>query len=398
MVKCAAMSVILTFLPEAARLYTGTLAGIRRRLGSEHELKTVDYRVDAPTLKKLVAFWRPSGCIMASWSGMDDSILRAFGKTPVVYLDRSPFTKGRFLDVVQDYGENGEIAARELIQTNVDNYAFVGTRTPCNWSDRRGESFSRSIQLQGKVCHVFGGSSSEGDWHGGVERWLLALPKPVGIFAANDLTACMVHEILTRNRIPIPEEASLLGIDNVVDTCESVVPNISSIACDFEQGGWECADLLLERLANPQIRKAMRKYPSLGVIHRASSRWRRGYSQQVLAAVNTIRARACDNIAVDDIATSMGCSRRIAEMRFRRETGGTIKDAITTVRLERAKVLLRDRSLSPGSISRMCGYGTENALRIAFKKKFGLSLRQWRKKPTAQSERLSGGTKASRKR
>jgi len=392
------MSVILTFLPEAARLYTGTLAGIRRRLGSEHELKTVDYRVDAPTLRKLVAFWRPSGCIMASWNGMDDSILRAFGKTPVVYLDRSPLTKGRFLDVVQDYGENGEIAARELIQTNVDNYAFVGTRTPCNWSDRRGESFSRSIRLQGKVCHVFGGSSSEGDWHGGLERWLLALPKPVGIFAANDLTACMVHEILTRNRIPIPEEASLLGVDNVVDTCERVVPNISSIACDFEQGGWECADLLLERLANPQLRKAVRKYPSLGVIHRASSRWRRGYSQQVLAAVNTIRARACVNITVDDIATSMGCSRRIAEMRFRRETGGTIKDAITAVRLERAKVLLRDRSLSPGSISRMCGYGTENALRIAFKKKFGLSLRQWREKPTAQNERLSGGTKASRKR
>lgn len=379
MVKCASMSVILTFLPEAARLYTGTLAGIRRRLGSEHELKTVDYRVNAPTLRKLIDFWKPSGCIMTYWSGIDDSIVRAFGKTPVVHLDRSPFTKGQFLDIVQDYEENGEIAARELIQTNVENYAFVGARTHCNWSDRRGESFSNSIRLQGKVCHVFGGSSSEGDWHGKLERWLLALPKPVGIFAANDITAYTVHEILTRNNIAIPDEASLLGVDNVVDICESVVPNISSIACDFEQGGWECADLLLERIANPRIKKAVRRYPSLGVIHRASSRWRRGYSQQVLAAINTIRARACDNISVDDIATSMNCSRRIAEMRFRRETGGTIKDAITTVRLERAKVLLRDKSLSVGRISKMCGYGTENAMRIAFKKRFRLTLASCRR-------------------
>ncbi len=384
------MSVILTFLPEAARLYTSTLAGIRRRLGSECELKIVDYRVDAPTLRKLIDFWKPTGCIMASWIGIGDSIVHAFGKTPVVYLDRSPLAKGRFLDVVQDYEENGQIAARELIQTDVENYAFVGSRTPCNWSDRRGEAFYSSIRLQGRACHVFGGAASESDWHGELERWLLALPKPVGVFAANDMTACIVHEILTHNHIAIPGEASLLGVDNVVDRCESVVPNISSIACDFEQGGWECADLLLERIANPRIKKAVRKYHSLGVIHRSSSRWRRGYSQQVLAAVNTIRARACGNITVDDIAASMNCSRRVAEIRFKRETGGTIKDSITTVRLERAKVLLRDRSLSASSISRMCGYGTENTLRIAFKKRFGITLRQGRDGKNQQSVTSSG--------
>ena len=62
------MSVILTFLPEAARLYANTIAGIKRRLGSEYELKIVDYRVDAPTLRKLIDFWKPIGCLMASWA------------------------------------------------------------------------------------------------------------------------------------------------------------------------------------------------------------------------------------------------------------------------------------------------------------------------------------------
>ena len=380
MIECSWMAIILTILPESARLYTGTLSGIRRRLGSDYELKTVDYFIDAPTLCHLIDFWNPAGCIVAAAQGIDASITRAFGKTPVVYLDRSPFMRGNFLDVMQDYEENGRIAARELIQADLDDYAFVGTMNPTNWSKARGVSFARSVRLQRKTCHVFSMETFAEDWHMRLERWLMSLPKPVGIFTANDITALAVHEILTRNHIAIPDEAELLGIDNIVSTCEMAVPNISSIASDFEQGGWECADLLIERLSNPKMRKAMRTYPSLGVIRRASTHCRGGFSQQVLVAVNTIRARACEGITVDDIAASMNCSRRIAEMRFRIGTGKTIKEALTTTRMDRASVLLRDRSLSIGEISTMCGYGTENAMRIAFRKHFGMTLSEWRRK------------------
>ena len=74
----------------------------------------------------------------------------------------------------------------------------------------------------------------------------------------------------------------------------------------------------------------------------------------------------------------MGCSTRLAEMRFREVTGKTIREAIADIRMERAVVLLKGGATPIGDIAQACGNGTEAALRIAFRKRFGQSMRAWR--------------------
>ena len=365
------MENVLALLPAPARLYGSALDGIRRRLGPRVQLQTVDYPLDDQTLNQLLDFWHPDGCIVFAAEGFGFSP-RTFGKIPAVYLDRTPKTGGSFLDVAQDYAENGRTAVRELLQPDISDYAFVGYKEPTAWSQARGEAFAKSIRLQGRSCHVFSESAS-GERTQQLEDWLLDLPKPVGIFAANDQTAKEVHALCTRNGLRIPDDVSLLGIDNIADLCESVTPKISSILTDFEQGGWLCADLLTERLAKPRLRKAVRLYPTLGVVRRASTRIGSGLDPKVAFAVNVIRARACEGLTVEDVAEEMGCSRRMAELKFRQATRRTIKDFITETRLERAKVLVRDRSLTVRDIAASCGYGTENAFRIAFAKAFRTS-------------------------
>ena len=392
------MDTILTLLPASARLYENVLNGIRRRIGTDFELQTVDYEVNKATLKKLLRFWNPAGCIYVGAEGLGKISHAAFGRVPVVYMDRTPLSDDPRLDVVQDYEENGQIAARELIQPELSGYAYVGYKIKTHWSQARGRAFREAIRLNGKECRMFDESNANGDRLKHLERWLIDLKKPIGVFAANDLTADEVLTICKRNQIPIPDEVSLLGIDNVTEICEKASPKISSIASDFEQGGWLCADLLLERICKPNMRKGLRKYPSLGVVTRASTCKTHGFSKQILRAINDIRARACEGLSVDDVATSMGCSRRMAEMRFRQATRMTIKDAITDARLDRAKVLLKDKNMPLSKIVTGCGYGTENAFRIAFKKKFGITLRQGRDSSNVTSERRSEGTKASRTR
>ena len=392
------MYTILIFLPASARLYEKLLNGIKRRIGADFELQIIDQEVDVTTLKKLLRFWNPIGCIFIGAEGLGKTSRSAFGRTPVVYMDRTPLTGGPWLDVVQDYEENAQIAARELIQPELQNYAYVGYKTPTHWSKARGIAFYEAIRLHGKVCHVFDDNIKGGERLKRLERWLVGLPKPIGVFAANDLTANEVLTVCKHSQISIPDELSLIGIDNITEICENANPKISSIASDFEQGGWLCADLLLERINKPHMRKALRKYPTLGVVTRASICKTHGFNRQILRAINTIRARACDGLTVSDVATDMGCSLRMAEIQFRQATHTTIKNAITDIRLERAKVLLRDRNLPLTKIVAACGYGTENALRIAFKKKFGLTLRQGREKPNVQNERRSADTKASRTR
>ena len=46
--------------------------------------------------------------------------------------------------------------------------------------------------------------------------------------------------------------------------------------------------------------------------------------------------------------------------------------------MERAVVLLKGGATPIGDIAQACGYGTEAALRIAFRKRFGQSMRAWR--------------------
>ena len=183
------MEVILTLLPASARLYENVLNGIRRRIGANYDLQTIDHEVDDAALKKLLCFWNPLGCIFVGAEGLGKISHAAFGHTPVVYIDRTPLTDGLRLDVVQDYEENAQVAARELIQPELQNYAYVGYKTSTSWSQARGLAFCELIRLHGKVCHVFDDNNKDGERLKRLERWVISLPKPIGVFAANDFTA-----------------------------------------------------------------------------------------------------------------------------------------------------------------------------------------------------------------
>lgn len=375
------MPVILTFLPASFRLYTDVLNGIKRRINHAFDLQVVDYTVDEATFMRLLEFWKPAGCIVVAAEGLPERLRIGCRSIPAVFIDRTPMTEGNFLDVSQDYAENGREAARELIHPEIGNYAYVGYSAPTDWSRIRGESFAQSVRMQGKNCQTFQlPDDNKTSRTRALEKWLLSLPKPVGIFAANDTTAREIHMICTRNQIGIPDDVTLLGIDNIPAICESVNPGISSIMSDFEQSGWLSADLLIDRLGKPRLRKTRRIYPTLGIVSRGSTRVKqRGIPPPILRALGTIRARACDGLTVADVAAEMSCSQRLAEIRFRQAMGTTIKQSITEVRLDRAKILLRNRGLTFFEIAKTCGYGTENAFRIAYKKRFGTTLSEGRK-------------------
>lgn len=367
--RLSTMRDILVILPESFRLYQDNLAGIRRRIGNDWRVRIADCDPNAHEIAQQLKFWEPAGCIVMAARGRALTARKVLARYPTVFLDRTPFTRGNFLDVRQDYTANGHLAATELLDPEIDNYAFVGHKDNPHWSQARGQAFSRAIRSQGKRCHVFEDHDDSLDRLARLGQWLTRLPKPIGIFTANDTTAAETHAVCTRLNISMPEEVSLLGIDDDVSTCEAANPAIASIHPDFEMAGWLCADLLCERLGNPRLSTACRHYSTLGVVRRGSLRFHiPGHDAIVRNAIHTIRARACEGLLVDDVAAAMNCSRRMAEIRFQKATNRTIKSVITEVRLDRANILLKNRTLSFDDVARACGYGTTNALRIALRK------------------------------
>ena len=371
------MNNILVLLPEDARLYSESLAGIRRRFGNDYQERVIDYAINPSTLRRLIAFWKPLGCIVFAWNEARSLSAKNFTRIPTVYVDRSRPSGGQSLDVIQDYAEGGRLAAHTLIQGDRSGYAFVGDGTASKWSNERGMAFANAIRLHGHTCHVYAARRRPHGDTQSLERWLRKLPRPVSIFAANDRTAYDVLSIAELNGWHVPGDVAVLGIDNIASLCESSRPRLSSILTDFERDGWEAADLLCARLKSTKLNGVCRRYGTLGVIHRGSTRTRQdtsGFSIKVKRALHTIHNRAADGLTVEDIAAEMGCSRRLAEIRFRQATGTTIKAAITDVRLERGKTLMRNHALPLKAIAAACGYRTANALRTAYRKRFKVSL------------------------
>jgi len=79
------------------------------------------------------------------------------------------------------------------------------------------------------------------------------------------------------------------------------------------------------------------------------------------------------------VALALDIPLRTLEYRFRRELGRTVSAEIQERRLGAVERMLADRNVRIESIAQMCGYRSDVNLKKQFKKRFGLSMREWRK-------------------
>ena len=208
--------------------------------------------------------------------------------------------------------------------------------------------------------------------------WVASLPRPCGIFAANDKVASRVLNACELEGIKVPESIAVVGVDDDEMICENAEPTLSSVRPDFEGGGFLAAELLDKVMKRPNRRPERLKYGSKKIVRRNSTRMFKRHDEAVRDAVEWVRLNACKGIAPADVIARIGGSRRSAEMRFRDFSGRSIGEEITAVRLERAKELLSMPLVPIDSIYAECGYADPTSLRKAFRKVFSQSPREWR--------------------
>jgi transcriptional regulator GlxA family with amidase domain len=80
---------------------------------------------------------------------------------------------------------------------------------------------------------------------------------------------------------------------------------------------------------------------------------------------------AADPHDLDDLADIAGISRRHLTRVFRRATGIGVKEYTTKLRLERARLFLRDPALSVDAVAERCGFADGRHLRRLWKTTFG---------------------------
>ena len=85
-------------------------------------------------------------------------------------------------------------------------------------------------------------------------------------------------------------------------------------------------------------------------------------------------------VLLSALAARFPGTRRLFNMRFREATGHSVLDEILHVRLERAFTLLAETDTAIGAVPALCGFRTNRALDFLFHARFGMSMRDWRKR------------------
>ena len=325
-------------------------------------------------------FWKPNGCIVECAGLAPNQALSDIRGVPTVYLDCYPsLLKAKSICISSDEDSISGCAARELLALGLPVYAYVPEPSGKVWSRERGGAFARYVHINGKRLVVFKSRSKDKmtlAYRGELAKWLVKLPRPVGIFAANDVIASQVLSCCKALGIDVPGEFAVIGADDDVRLCENAHPSLTSVRVDYEGAGRMAAQLLDECMRNAGRQKPLcRKFSALGVVRRASTRRIANADRRILCALEFIRLNACTGAEPPDVVKAMGCSRRMADILFRKVMGHTILDEIHSVRLDRVKALLKQGNMAFSALPDFCGYSSLDVLRRVFKARTGMSLK-----------------------
>lgn len=384
------MDAILYFQSSAKWSAGGKLAGVREIAApSAIHVQVVDnVAPDAGSVAELAAFWKPLGAIVdaGSFEWLDAT---AFSALPTVFISGDASALPRNAPLVRhDSAATARLAARELLETGSAELAFVPSRERRHWSEERGHAFEQAARLNGRKCHTMRcpeNVGADGDptvWQRSLRDFLRALPRPCGVFAANDATAAEVLAAARFEGLEVPGDLAVIGVDNFVETCENTVPTLSSVEPDFRAAGRMAAARLLDMTRTGARHPAARSlsFGPLGVVRRASTRRVAASDRHAALALEKIRREACSGLRARDVASLFPCSRRMADARFRKAAGRSILEEIHAVRLEAAKRLLVQSDMPLKAISDFCGFENPNSMRKFFRRETGAAMRIWRAK------------------
>jgi LacI family transcriptional regulator len=325
--------------------------------------------------------WRGDG-ILTRWSSPQVVGQLAGNAASVVDLSgrRGPFGPPR---IHCDDRAIGRLAAEHLLQRGLRAFGFCGFAGE-HWSDRRRDGFVAALGKAGLRCDEY-----EASWHGlggkpfeqdqqPLERWLAALPKPVGVMASNDMLGFQVLDGCRSTGLKVPEHVAVIGVDDDTLLCGLCDPPLSSVIPNTEQIGYEAAGLLDLLMEGGRVRFKERLVQPLGVATRLSTDVLAVEDTAFALALRFIQEHACHGISVDDVLNSVPLSRMSLERRFRKYLGRSPHAEIRAVQVARAKQLLAETEHPVHRIAQLVGFEHTEYFNVLFKREVGRTPGQFR--------------------
>jgi LacI family transcriptional regulator len=286
----------------------------------------------------------------------------------------------RFSAVLLDHEAIGALAAEYFLNLRFTRFAFVGhvlDDTP--WSINRKRGFTRRLSEHGYTCLCYPRTTARERNDFGIEQrrlcaWLRLLPKPIALMAASDRRAMQILDTCMDAGLSVPHEVAVLGVDNDEVLCETASPSLTSIDIGEENAGYEAA-----RTLDNLMRVKTRGHPVVilhgpkQVVPRRSTETNHIPDPLIAKALDFIQTNIGLSANVSDVARQLNVSRRLLEMRAKQALGGTVRDEILRVRLDRARALLRNTRMTVGEVSAACGFSGTSHLGLRFREAYHIT-------------------------
>jgi len=272
------------------------------------------------------------------------------------------------------------MAAEYLLAQRFEHFGMVYW----DWGtvDPRMEAFSQAIRRMEKTLDEFRLQPVEAVDHPftvygdpqDLAEWLRQLPKPCAIFAHSDQPGAFVIKTCKRNGIRVPEEISVLGVDDDPLFCHTLVPNLASIHLPYRRIGIEAARLIQDWKPG----RRLVQIPPSTVVERASVRPPERGDPLVDMAVEHLRTHVAEGVRVRDLQKLTGLTPHQLVYRFNIVTGRTPMEMILRQRIAVAKQLLAETTDPVAKVGRRSGFNSATQFYVTFRKHVGMSPSDYR--------------------
>jgi LacI family transcriptional regulator len=338
--------------------------------------------------------WDGDGIISRSTTPELIDAVTALGVPLIELKDREE--EASLPHVRSDDAAIGRLAAEHLLERGFRSFGYCGFKREA-WSDRRQAGFVGRVTESGFECDTYASP-----WHGagtrswGAEQkrlamWVRGFQKPFAIMACNDVRAQHVLDACSNENLSVPEEASVIGVDNDELLCRICSPPLSSVVSNAEAVGYRAAELLADLMdGRPPPRRA-EAIPPLGIATRQSTDVVAIDDTATATALRFIRENACRGISVDDVVANAPLSRSTLERRLRQLLGRTPQEEIRTVQIKRMRELLATTDLPVEELAGLCGFEHPEYMHVVFKRLTGITPGGYRRQaqPQESADKIS---------
>lgn len=307
---------------------------------------------------------------------------------PVVGTGSSYFDPAQYPNVPYFATDNEALvsaAYNHLIDKGLQRFAFYGLpEDPMHrWAREREQAFQNLSTQNAFSYDIYHGHLTTPDnWQNALRElgeWLKSLTQPIGIIAVTDARARHILQICDHLGIMIPDQISLIGIDNEELTQYLSRVSLSSVEQGCRQIGFQAAKCMHAILLGKNHKSNQPELiPPQGVVERQSSDFRALLDPNVIKATHFIRHNACRGIKVSQVVDYVGISRSNLETRFLAEYGHSMHTQLHQTKFNRAKYLLETTNIPIPEIALSCGFHTTQYLYTVFRRDLQTTPKEYR--------------------